>query len=353
MEIAPSAAHRSRLPFLLLMSISEVAAAVERGRCNVQRLDELNSEVGGLRCNRESLVPAYLKAEKACSLTSQSAVDLRRSDLYQFGVPTEMAPTARRLRTPYAIYWGFDRFQGLPLEDTTHSVANPLWKPGMYSEIYRTSPDFVKVPGTLWTFRPKRPGGRPHTVEQAVNFWRDNLTASSSRIKLVAGFYNESLTTALAAQASPAQYIDFNCDLYVSTIQGLRWLFSNRIARAGTLLSYDDWWDVSFGSGESLAHMEISREFRVSFDYLPHRGCEAKRHGEVFFRVRSVGEEAHDGVTPFLRGERQISHPVLSSKRSLSFDNDAYLADRQAESDQWPKHWQRSWEGGKARATFA
>ena len=45
---------------------------------------------------------------------------------------------------------------------------------------------------------------------------------SEHRVRLVSGFYNESLTSRLARQALPARYVEFDCDLMLSTFQALR-----------------------------------------------------------------------------------------------------------------------------------
>lgn len=58
-----------------------------------------------------------------------------------------------------------------------------------------------------------------------------------SRVKLVPGFFNISLTDELARHAPPALYADINGDLYISAVQVLDWLFKHAIARAGTLIS--------------------------------------------------------------------------------------------------------------------
>ena len=117
---------------------------------------------------------------------------------------------------------------------------------------------------------------------------------------LVPGFYNETLNASLAARARPAAYVDVNCDLYSSSSQALRWLFAHRLVRPHTLLMYDDWFNTPFGDGESRVHLEVSREFNVTFELLHRCSGRDLRNNLVLFRVASVGERADDGVPPSL-----------------------------------------------------
>jgi hypothetical protein len=190
----------------------------------------------------------YLDGEKKCALQTEG----NTPGLYQFGVPTEMAATIPILKTlgvEYSTYYGFDSFQGVPQEALRKSKVPPggVWSPGAFSEIYRQNPAFKTV-------REKRTGkqhylpregfsdAKPLSVAEAAESWRQQLHASENKITLVPGFYNESLTSDLARDAPPALYVDINCDLYVSSLQALDWLFKHRIARQGTLISYDDWY---------------------------------------------------------------------------------------------------------------
>ena len=57
-------------------------------------------------------------------------------------------------------------------------------------------------------------------------------------IKLVPGRYDESLKPGLATTLGmrPAAYVDIDCDLYVSTISALDWLYASRLIVPGTLI---------------------------------------------------------------------------------------------------------------------
>ena len=259
--------------------------------CDVTTLPETST------CTRTAITPGYLLAESACALNGPSD----QHGLYQFGVPTEMAPTILRMRflgIAYHSYWGFDSFQGLPPEDGRSKVpAGDVWRPGAFSEVHRVSGRFrtVKDRFGTQTYLPLTEKAQPLTVQEACDEWGRRLNATENKVVLVPGFYNVSLTAELARGAPPAAYVDINCDLYVSTRQALGWLFEHKIARAGTLISYDDWYEVPLGHGESLAHLEVSRQYRVEFEQLPHAYCASKRR-LIFFRVRTVGTKADSGV---------------------------------------------------------
>jgi hypothetical protein len=97
----------------------------------------------------------------------------------------------------------------------------------------------------------------------------------ASKVDFVAGFYSTSLTEGVAEKRGmkPAQYIDIDCDLYVSTKDALGWAFRAGIAVPGTLIGYDDWWVLPCSDGtsrplevgEGLAHREIADRFDVEF----------------------------------------------------------------------------------------
>ena len=136
-------------------------------------------------------------------------------------------------------------------------------------------------------------------------YWERSLDASSKRVRLIPGFFNETLTAKLAKEIAPASYVDINCDLYVSTSQALDFLFRFHIARPGTLISYDDWHETPLHNGESLAHEEAARMWNVEFEYLPHAACEAAAFPTLtFFRVRSIGVRAEPGLTANLTALR-------------------------------------------------
>ena len=151
----------------------------------------------------------------------------------------------------------------------------------------------------IWQYEPRSNSSRPLSVERAVAIRMKSLEHGTfNRIRMVPGFYNTSLTAEVARSALPALYVDFNCDLFVSTVQAQRWMFEHRLLRPGAIISYDDWFNAPFGAGESLAHMEVANEFKVEYKHLSAGlwlgpgPCKL-----VYFRVQSVGVRAHAGIT--------------------------------------------------------
>ena len=174
--------------------------------------------------------------------------------MLQFGVPTEMAGIIAKLEQgrdshgTYSTYFGFDSFMGLPPEDPkTLMPPGGIWREGAYSLVTSTTRTAAYLSGLSKDMKSKAlvpekflSRHRQPDVSSAVKYWEAQLKAAEKRVRLIPGFYNETLTTKLAKEMEPASYVDINCDLYVSTAHALQWLFKHRIARPGTLISYDD-----------------------------------------------------------------------------------------------------------------
>lgn len=80
-----------------------------------------------------------------------------------------------------------------------------------------------------------------------------------SRVNLVKGFYEDSLTDELKEQHAfkPASVVLMDCDLYSSTVDALEWVDS--YLQDGTVLLFDDWY--SFGDSEDLGQQKAMSEF--------------------------------------------------------------------------------------------
>lgn len=193
-------------------------------------------------------------------------------DLYEFGVFTgrSMKGYVSQLDeagVQYAHYWGFDSFVGLPDERATiarSTVSASDWQAGSFS-----ASEVLKV----HTY-----SSLERTILRFVN---------DSRVNLVRGFYNESLTRTIAIerQMRPALFVEIDCDLYVSTITALDWMMTNRLIVAGTLLVYNDWRAGGESSGESLAHTEVCAKYNVTTRRVPSKY-------EVIWRVERIGRPA-------------------------------------------------------------
>ena len=90
--------------------------------------------------------------------------------------------------------------------------------------------------------------------------------------KLIPGFFADSLKDSLVNDfgMKPAKFIYIDCDLYISTIQALDFMFRNKLVKSGTLIGYDEF-DSCKGAGEELAHKEICLKYNVSCELVLSR----------------------------------------------------------------------------------
>ena len=203
-------------------------------------------------------------------------------DVYQFGVYTGRSMRAisyeREARhISWHVMWGFDSFEGLPIENATdsgsdnifyHRTKRAMWRGGMYNA--------ADMFGEHSWPRLER------TLTEYIN--------SSLPVELVRGYFESSLTAVLAARARPALYIDIDSDLYSSSVLALAWLFSNRLVRNGTVISYDDIHaGGGYNGGEGLAHVQAMRRYEVVAVEIAPKCC---------FEVRGYRGMPLDHVDP-------------------------------------------------------
>eukprot|EP00966_Prymnesium_polylepis_P021603 496708-Prymnesium_polylepis.1 len=163
---------------------------------------------------------------------------------YQFGVFGGTSMATIRSFFPHDHLFGFDSFEGFPQESSQEKWKQLDFAAGTFKF------------NNMDVLRQK--AGEPTTF--------------------IRGFYNVSLTKDLAASAAmkPARYIDIDCDLYVSTIDALTWMFKSGLVAVGTLIGYDDWWITPcskkalpnlspLDTAEGRAHKEIAETFGVRF----------------------------------------------------------------------------------------
>lgn len=141
-----------------------------------------------------------------------------RGDYFEFGVfrgkTFGYARTmARRYRVSDIVFRGFDSFEGLPQVDA--DVKYEGWSEGQYA---CSKPEF-------------------EAILRRKGFDRREYA-------LVEGFYDRSLTDALAATLSAegvlARLVYVDCDLYESTRDVL--LFVRHFLQDGTIVCFDDYW---------------------------------------------------------------------------------------------------------------
>ena len=115
--------------------------------------------------------------------------------------------------------YGFDSFKGLSAPHAQFDI--PFWNEGMYA-----------VPKA--------------EVEAALN------TTQHPRIRLVEGFFSESLRGEEARRLGPVAFAHIDCDIYEPALQCLHFL-GGRLSH-GALLVFDDWpHDLRFGEGRAFA----------------------------------------------------------------------------------------------------
>ena len=107
---------------------------------------------------------------------------------------------------------------------------------------------FEGLPETV-TCGPPKPGGSPDAFA-AGNYacsqdqFEETLTRNGvdmSKVRLIPGFYGESLTDSLKTELSieTAGIVNVDCDIYESTVDVLS--FVTGYLRTGSLLLFDDW----------------------------------------------------------------------------------------------------------------
>jgi hypothetical protein len=221
----------------------------------------------------------------------ESNLDPNQTDIYEFGVflggsiVTIFQSMRDALgRTNRVV--GFDSWEGIP--------------PELYEPIYEGAWAADKKGDLNQTFHPARWVNfeNPDQVRDMVHNFIITETGGNLDLDLVRGWYDEVLTSALATdlRLKPAYYIDFDADIYSSTIQAYDFLFENELIVPGTIIGYDDWggapnhWDAlrPVLGGECRAHFEAVEKYKMrgkmhEFDY------EMGRQQRCIFVVEGFG----------------------------------------------------------------
>jgi hypothetical protein len=147
-------------------------------------------------------------------------------DVYEFGVYTgsRLREFGRRLHGFRKMY-GFDSFTGFPEEKARIPGTPKEWVAGRDS-----ASDALGVHDA-------------RTLLRQIRAFIGPPRNDSRHLTFVQGFYNETCTERLLRRHhfQPALLIDLDCDLYVSTIDALRWLVRAQILVPGSYVRYDDW----------------------------------------------------------------------------------------------------------------
>jgi len=166
---------------------------------------------GTVRCWRLHILPV-VEALHQQGFRKQD----RPLNIFSFGVFNGDSLYFYRRHFPDAWMTSFDSFEGLPNE-SPGELQRATWVRGTF----RVDETRVMSRLTADGF-----GGSRHN-------------------RLVKGFFNESLTPALASELHTADIVDIDSDIYVSAYQALDWVFTHKMARRGTLVVYDDFMDYT------------------------------------------------------------------------------------------------------------
>jgi O-methyltransferase len=181
-------------------------------------------------------------------------------DYYEFGLYKGYTfftayRAAEQLGLSQTRFFGFDSFQGLPQVEDVDRAGGRFFK---------------------GQFACSRQQVEKSLLKNGVDF---------SRIRLIAGFYEETLTDELKKdlKAGPAGVILLDCDLYSSTSTALSWL--EGLIADKTVVLFDDWY--SFTEGEEYGQQRALAEFlqrNPSLKFEPEADYES--NGRTFI-VRS------------------------------------------------------------------
>jgi len=170
-------------------------------------------------------------------------------DIYQFGVYTggTMRSIAKKVRG-FGHLWGFDSFTGLPEETEGQMLEGKHWRQGGFS-----------AADALGTYDED---ALLQAITRQIN--RPNTT-------LIRGYFNESLSAALAARHRfrPALLVDVDVDLHSSSVHVLSWLLGHGLLVPGvTYVRYDDWRREGQWWGEAIAHKQMTDAYKLRWRRL-------------------------------------------------------------------------------------
>lgn len=150
-------------------------------------------------------------------------------------------------------FYGFDSFEGLPSADGIDQADGRFFE-GQFA-------------------------CSKEDVEKSLT---DN-GVDSSRITLVKGFYEDSLTEILREKHDfrPASVVLFDCDYYSSTRTAMLWM--QPYIEVGTILLFDDWFSYSEGNDKEQGQQKALDEFlQENPQYHAEPLWEFQNHGKGF-----------------------------------------------------------------------
>ena len=192
------------------------------------------------------------------------------NDLYEFGVYTggglrkwlQMLAHEGIAFTGHV--WGFDSFEGMPAEDMRFKSKLRQRDKGWLAGGLNTAEQL----------------GIADWTQLCRTIIRNIGHSAPERIHMLRGFYNESLRggrrLAHRLQMKPALIVDFDCDLYTSSEQAMRFTLDAGVLVPGSYVYLDDimpwvWRDTTQPSTEQkLAFEQLTSEYGLTWHELKH-----------------------------------------------------------------------------------
>jgi len=197
--------------------------------------------------------------------------------------------------------WGFDSFKGLSQPHPAYDTS--FWKEGMYAAS-RTE------------------------VEKNLNI------AERPRIKLVEGFFSDSLKGQEAASLRDVAFARIDCDIYAPTVECLEFL-SQRLAH-GAVLMFDDW-THNIECGEAKAFAEwVSTVPHLRFEFLC-LGPWDHLYLRVWHRERTP-TEGDDQITNITQAVKEVATKPSETIEQLAALNQALKEKALAQQDRDSAH---------------
>lgn len=156
-------------------------------------------------------------------------------------------------------YIGFDSFLGLPKEENGVPIHND-WSVGAFNILHENRNNNKIL-------------NKADTTEEAIEHLFNRLKGYEKhgiKVDIVKGIYQDTLNseTLKSYEIEPADFIHIDCDLYISSIQALEFIFSNDLLKMNGILRYDDMRGCPDDGGEKRAHKKIQEKYRLMFNSL-------------------------------------------------------------------------------------
>jgi hypothetical protein len=99
------------------------------------------------------------------------------------------------------------------------------------------------------------------------SFYTDSLPLVNYNVKLIKGWFNESLPTFLKTHNDNCAFLHIDCDLYSST----KTIFYNlkSYISPGTVIVFDEYFNYpGWKEGEYKAFEEFTKEYQIDYEYI-------------------------------------------------------------------------------------